>query len=242
MERTTTASVILAGLLLVACGDFENRQVLFDGDWEEEGDTYAISSPKPDADGDGDPDVTDCEPENPAVHHGANEVAYDGIDQDCDGTDLVDVDGDGYVAVEVGGDDCKDNVPTINPDAEEICNGTDDDCDNLIDDEDDHVGGQQFFYYDEDSDGYGGDSDYACELPSDSTQVGGDCNDDAPSFYPGAVEVCGVDQNCDGQIRSCDEVDNDGDGFSEEDGDCDDEDPDNKPTNEGQDCSSDQRW
>jgi len=243
MKKTTIAMVFLASLLLGACGDFENRQVIAQGDWEEEGDTVInmTTTPRPDQDGDGDPDATDCKPEDPAIHHGASEIAYDGIDQDCDGADLVDVDGDGYVAAQVGGDDCDDSIPSINPSAEEVCNGADDDCDSLIDDDDDHVGGQDFFYHDEDGDGYGDKSDYACIRPSNAVDINGDCNDDAPSFHPGAEEVCGVDQNCDGEILSCDLVDNDHDGFSEDDGDCDDTDSKNSPEF-GQDCSEDQRW
>jgi hypothetical protein len=37
-----------------------------------------------DSDGDGDPDDTDCEPFNPAVHHGAVELC-NGIDDNCNG-------------------------------------------------------------------------------------------------------------------------------------------------------------
>jgi len=38
-----------------------------------------------DDDGDGDPDETDCDPLNPEVAHGKEEVCYNGIDDDCDG-------------------------------------------------------------------------------------------------------------------------------------------------------------
>ena len=50
----------------------------------------------------------------------------------------------------------------------------------------------------------------------------GDCDDDNPSVYPGAPEVCddGIDQNCDGVMNES--TDNDGDGFSQCDGDCND--------------------
>jgi hypothetical protein len=58
-------------------------------------------------------------------------VPYDGLDQDCDGVDLVDVDKDGYNSTAVtGGTDCADNNPMIHPGAEEIPYDTvDQDCD-----------------------------------------------------------------------------------------------------------------
>jgi hypothetical protein len=41
--------------------------------------------PPTDSDGDGDPDSTDCQPQNPNVHHGCVEVCGDGIDNNCSG-------------------------------------------------------------------------------------------------------------------------------------------------------------
>jgi hypothetical protein len=62
------------------------------------------------------------------------EVPYDGIDQDCDGSDLTDVDGDGFDAIEAGGEDCRDGNAAIHPDAEEDCaTAADEDCDSVVD-------------------------------------------------------------------------------------------------------------
>jgi len=41
--------------------------------------------PPLDSDGDGDPDSTDCQPQNPNVHHGCSEICGDGIDNNCSG-------------------------------------------------------------------------------------------------------------------------------------------------------------
>ena len=51
-----------------------------------------------DGDGDGHYDLTDCNDDDAGIYPGAIELPYDGVDQDCDGNDLVDVDGDGYVS------------------------------------------------------------------------------------------------------------------------------------------------
>ena len=58
----------------------------------------------------------------------------------------VDEDGDGYLV----GDDCNDNDATINPGAEEICDGFDNDCDAQVDEDVTTV-----FYEDKDADGFG---------------------------------------------------------------------------------------
>lgn len=75
----------------------------------------------------------------------------DGIDNDGDtlidedlpvGAEPVDADGDGYPLCAASGEepDCNDQRAFIHPGADEICNGLDDDCDSLID-EDDPGGG-----------------------------------------------------------------------------------------------------
>lgn len=51
-----------------------------------------------------------------------------------------------------------------------------------------------------------------------------DCDDNDPNIHPGAPETCGyVDSNCDGKLDlSCFGIDNDLDGYTEDQGDCDD--------------------
>jgi len=87
----------------------------------------------PDADGDewtvGD---GDCDDADPTVYPGAEEIPYDGIDQDCSGDDLNDLDGDGHVGNQVGGDDCRDDDATVHPSAPERWDDCrDSDCDGL---------------------------------------------------------------------------------------------------------------
>jgi hypothetical protein len=47
----------------------------------------------------------------------------------------LDGDGDGYAAVACGGDDCDDSSAYIHPDAPETCNGKDENCNGLIDED-----------------------------------------------------------------------------------------------------------
>ena len=89
-----------------------------------------------DTDGDGFYGAADCGEGDPLRHPGAIEKCDDGVDQDCDGTDVacsslgIDGDGDGYVQ----GSDCNDDNKLIHPGAEELCNFKDDDCDGITDD------------------------------------------------------------------------------------------------------------
>ncbi len=53
-----------------------------------------------DDDADGVPDSEDCDDEDPRRFPGNDEVPYNGIDDDCDGDDIVDVDGDGFAGVD----------------------------------------------------------------------------------------------------------------------------------------------
>ncbi|MCB9758248.1 MAG: putative metal-binding motif-containing protein [Alphaproteobacteria bacterium] len=86
-----------------------------------------------DLDGDGWASPEDCDDSDAAVHPEADEVPYNGVDEDCDGEDLLDVDGDGWEAWTVGGEDCRDGNAAVHPDAVELCNGADEDCDEAVD-------------------------------------------------------------------------------------------------------------
>ena len=110
-----------------------------------------------DIDGDGDPNETDCKPLDPTIHHGAPEVC-DGKDDNCNGeTDEDDAqgchkvypdnDGDGYGVTDgmrcmcnpqrpytaTKGGDCDDNNPAVHPDVPEKCDGIDNNCDGMTD-------------------------------------------------------------------------------------------------------------
>jgi large repetitive protein len=173
-----------------------------------------------------------------------------GVDDDCDGllddldqvvdggTYFADTDGDGYgddgasqeacvqpAGTSQNGADCNDNNSAVHPGATEVCNGVDDDCDDLVDDDDNDIGGAPPWYLDNDGDSFGdaNRTDYRClPLPGyvlDDT----DCDDGDSAVHPDAAEICnGIDDNCDSQIDDDDPIlsnapswflDGDGDGF-----------------------------
>ncbi|HCH63336.1 MAG: hypothetical protein CL927_12415 [Deltaproteobacteria bacterium] len=128
---------------------------------------------------------------------------------------LVDNDGDGFSDDE----DCNDAAPDVGPGIAEVCNGIDDDCDGLVDED-----VKDIFYADADGDGFGSAADTveACEAPSGYVPSGTDCDDSEASVFPGNIETCDeVDNDCDSEV---DEdlwatwyLDADGDGFGDPD-------------------------
>lgn len=108
----------------------------------------------------------------------------------------IDGDGDAFPARL----DCDDSDPAVHIDAAEVCNGKDDDCDGLVDDDDEGVSGQRTGFVDQDGDGWGDEAWSACESPAQSSENGGDCEDGDASVSPGAPE------SCNGQDDDCDEI------------------------------------
>ena len=133
--------------------------------------------------------------------------------------------------------DCNDNNSNIHPGAPELCNGIDDNCNGLIDEnltENCSLLGacgmatcgagswtgcapMQVFYYDADGDGFGNATNNvtACSPPPHFVPIDSDCNDNNASMHPGAPETCnGVNTNCAGIDLNCSSVcDQDGDGY-----------------------------
>jgi hypothetical protein len=160
-----------------------------------------ISGDQVDNDGDGYTGLEgDCDDTDEDVHPGAFELV-NGVDDDCDGiiddgTSAYDDDGDGY-SEDAG--DCNDADASIYPYATEVCDGVDNDCNGLTDGSDATDG--TTYYRDLDADGYGdwGSSITSCDPVPGYTTDATDCDDTAIDAHPGATEVCdGIDNNCDG--------------------------------------------
>ena len=190
--------------------DNDCNEVIPDDEVDADGDGYRVCE-------------DDCDDTAVAVNPGVAEVTCNGLDDDCDpgsldepdgdadgatlcvdcddsdaALNLNDVDGDGYTTCDA---DCDDNVDVTYPGAEEICDGSDNDCDLAV--PADETDGD-------------GDAQMICA---------GDCDDADSATYSGATELCdGLDNDClDGPAT--DEADDDGDGWMVCEADCDDADP-----------------
>ncbi len=98
--------------------------------------------------------------------------------------------------------DCDDTDPDVNPDAQEVCNGIDDDC--VGESPDDDAVDARTWYPDVDGDGFGDGTlgTTACTAPwPNALEDGRDCDDGDANIHPAATETCdGVDEDCDGEI------------------------------------------
>jgi len=175
-----------------------------------------------DADADGFPACEDCDDSKDAVFPGAIERC-DGLDDDCnsavddDAVDAItfyaDTDADsfgdpgstkrsceapqGYTA---NANDCDDSKAAVYPGAAEHCDGVDESCNGVVDED---AIDRATFYADTDDDGHGRASQHvlACEAPTGFVASSDDCDDLDPATYPGATELCDErDNDCNGAV------------------------------------------
>ena len=183
----------------------------------------------------------DCDDSSDAIYPGAIEDC-DNVDNNCNGEIdetgsiewYVDADEDGYGDPNVttyactqptgyvdNDLDCDDINPLKNPDATEICDNVDNNCNGILDDN--AVDGV-IWYIDSDSDGFGSNSQviFACAQPIGYSANFDDCDDNRFETSPVALEFCnGIDDDCDGSPDELSDVvnfsifytDGDGDGF-----------------------------
>jgi hypothetical protein len=110
----------------VSCGSGTDTAITDDADSRS-----SCEEVQGDADGDGVRHPADCDDTNPGIHPGAVDVAENGVDEDCSGTDTIntDRDFDGTPRPQ----DCDDTNAAIRPGAAEVIgNKVDENCDTLV--------------------------------------------------------------------------------------------------------------
>lgn len=132
--------------------------------------------------------------------------------EDCESSVwYLDFDGDGFGGQDAiaacdapegyvdNNQDCSDDNAQIHPQAVELCNNLDDDCDEQIDEDAE----SQTWYLDADSDGFGDPNQaiQSCDTPESFVLNSEDCNDTDGLINPQAVELCNsLDDDCDNEI------------------------------------------
>ncbi|MFP2961642.1 MopE-related protein, partial [Myxococcus sp. 1LA] len=196
---------------------------------------------------------SDCNDDDPAIHPDATELC-DGVDNNCANGEAdapggaayyPDADGDGYgdssatpnlscnppPGYVVEGGDCNDNDPNIHPNQPElVCDGKDDNCDDVIDNDPFDVGATcqaegncagvkqcatteltacvstetpREWFTDEDGDGNAGTSAglWCANPPPDAVEENTDCDESSRFVSDSATELCDrLDNDCDGQV------------------------------------------
>ncbi len=144
----------------------------------------------------------DCNDNNANIYPGAAEVC-DNLDNNCNNqidegitfqNYYLDSDGDGFGTGNATNDcqppsanhvtqngDCNDNDSAIHPNATEICDNIDNNCNSQIDE-----GLQTTFYEDSDADGFGNpnSTSQACNTPTGYVSDNTDCNDNDANEFP----------------------------------------------------------
>ncbi len=114
--------------------------------------------------------------------------------------------------------DCNDTFSSINPLADEICDGFDNDCDGYLDT---LIDSGPTWFLDSDADGFGalGSDSQFCTQPIGYVSNTVDCDDNNANINPNTTEICNlIDDDCSGWIDDNEgpfilHVDHDGDGY-----------------------------